>query len=591
MAKNQELKFTGGWDQDELQNWWTEVGYPGQAPAIPESLVGKMLGRGRDAAGIYDIVNGKANTKSRRVVTGDEQDFRNSIGKFTDPFRQQSGISKIAGGVLSLANVLVPGMSMATKLTNAGNMALANPKGDMKSMIKTMVKANDGSSPAATAGTAVAPLSYAARERTPVPTDLLHYGEGPEHSFFKPKVAPPVGVAPPAGLAHGGKPSMLKHYPLRPRRTPTQELRNFGSLDRVRGDPRVRIALGDRGVMHRVAKAMGGFMDGGGTLSQEYGPAYVSQGTAAGGREDNIDAKLSENEYVIDAETVALLGDGNPEAGAKKLDSMRENIRRHKGGALAKGEISPDAHGGALQYLSGGGKVRPRQSLSQAMDEQDRDFDRFRASAPRGLRRTRARPGNYEERSRVRVGDTSYDIEKPQRVVRKAEGGKVKTLKGVLEALREGAASTGVKRRMKSLSRQESRELMRNNRFYVDLYGPMGGRKKGAQARVRDDIEDAMLDGGGQKPTSVYAEGGKVSILKSLFKKKEDPNARLRGVLDTLNASLKRPDRVDPTLKASQAELDADVAKLRREVGAQGGDTRPLTRKCGGGMISYRGGK
>ena len=80
------------------------------------------------------------------------------------------------------------------------------------------------------------------------------------------------------------------------------------------------------------------------------GATYISRGTAAGGRADNIDAKLSENEFVFDAETVALLGDGNPDAGAKKLDELRRKIRSHKGKALAKGKISPNAKK-ADQYM------------------------------------------------------------------------------------------------------------------------------------------------------------------------------------------------------------------------------------------------
>lgn len=68
------------------------------------------------------------------------------------------------------------------------------------------------------------------------------------------------------------------------------------------------------------------------------------------GRADDIDAKLSNNEYVIDAETTALLGDGSPDAGAKKLDRMRENIRKHKGKKLSKGKISPNAKE-AEEYL------------------------------------------------------------------------------------------------------------------------------------------------------------------------------------------------------------------------------------------------
>jgi hypothetical protein len=62
------------------------------------------------------------------------------------------------------------------------------------------------------------------------------------------------------------------------------------------------------------------------------------------GRSDNIEARLSPNEYVMDAETVSALGDGSPDAGAAKLDKFRANVRRHKGKALAKGKFSPDAH-------------------------------------------------------------------------------------------------------------------------------------------------------------------------------------------------------------------------------------------------------
>jgi len=73
-----------------------------------------------------------------------------------------------------------------------------------------------------------------------------------------------------------------------------------------------------------------------------------------GAREDKIPAMLSNNEYVFDAETTALLGDGDPDVGARKLDAMRERIRSHKGKALAQGKISPDAKP-AERYL--GGKV------------------------------------------------------------------------------------------------------------------------------------------------------------------------------------------------------------------------------------------
>ena len=70
------------------------------------------------------------------------------------------------------------------------------------------------------------------------------------------------------------------------------------------------------------------------------------------GRSDEINAKLSDGEYVIDAETVAMLGDGSSKAGAQRLDKMRESVRQHKGKALSKGKFSPDAKS-PLTYLKG----------------------------------------------------------------------------------------------------------------------------------------------------------------------------------------------------------------------------------------------
>lgn len=81
------------------------------------------------------------------------------------------------------------------------------------------------------------------------------------------------------------------------------------------------------------------------------GLAMARGGNVPDGRTDDIPALLSQGEYVMDAETVALLGNGNNDAGAKRLDHMREAVRKQKGGALAKGKISPDAMS-PLAYLS-----------------------------------------------------------------------------------------------------------------------------------------------------------------------------------------------------------------------------------------------
>lgn len=96
--------------------------------------------------------------------------------------------------------------------------------------------------------------------------------------------------------------------------------------------------------------AMGGVYARGGA-----GPlgavARLARG-AGTGRDDTINARLSDGEYVMDAETVAMLGDGSTDAGAKRLDDMRAALRKHKGRTLAKGKFSPNAKS-PLAYLKG----------------------------------------------------------------------------------------------------------------------------------------------------------------------------------------------------------------------------------------------
>ena len=71
----------------------------------------------------------------------------------------------------------------------------------------------------------------------------------------------------------------------------------------------------------------------------------------SGGQTDLIDAKLSGGEYVFDAETVAMLGDGDNAAGAQRLDELRQQLRQQKRSA-PDDEISEPAQG-PLSYLQG----------------------------------------------------------------------------------------------------------------------------------------------------------------------------------------------------------------------------------------------
>jgi hypothetical protein len=122
-----------------------------------------------------------------------------------------------------------------------------------------------------------------------------------------------------------------------------QDIGTFAALNYGQGLNKYRIVKpsANPNAPEPVLKAQGG-------LSRI---AYLAQGSGSG-RDDTIDARLSDGEYVIDAETVALLGDGSTKAGAAKLDKMRAELRKQKGKKLAKGQFSTAAKS-PLDYMRG----------------------------------------------------------------------------------------------------------------------------------------------------------------------------------------------------------------------------------------------
>jgi hypothetical protein len=94
-------------------------------------------------------------------------------------------------------------------------------------------------------------------------------------------------------------------------------------------------------------QAVQGRAMGGQIFGNVVSPSLVKH--ASGGQADQVRADLSGGEYIMDADVVSALGDGNTDAGAAKLDEMRENIRRHKRAAPA-GKIPPPAKS-PLEYM------------------------------------------------------------------------------------------------------------------------------------------------------------------------------------------------------------------------------------------------
>jgi hypothetical protein len=65
-------------------------------------------------------------------------------------------------------------------------------------------------------------------------------------------------------------------------------------------------------------------LDGPGDGVSDSIPAVIDEGMAGGGQP----AKVARGEYIFDARSVAALGNGSTDAGAERLDKMREDILR-----------------------------------------------------------------------------------------------------------------------------------------------------------------------------------------------------------------------------------------------------------------------
>lgn len=94
--------------------------------------------------------------------------------------------------------------------------------------------------------------------------------------------------------------------------------------------------------------AEGGEVEAPGALSQAFSGGVRG---ADGGQSDLISINVSGGEYVMDADSVSALGDGNTEAGIAKLDELREQLRAQKRAAPTD-EIPPQAQG-PLSYIQG----------------------------------------------------------------------------------------------------------------------------------------------------------------------------------------------------------------------------------------------
>jgi hypothetical protein len=171
-----------------------------------------------------------------------------------------------------------------------------------------------------------APATYSRQYTQPNVQNWYTYGEGPEQSFFSNNQLPTVqGFSPNtqgATQASGG-----------------------GAGSTTPQSPPI-------GIQPYLLNSMRGMSEGG-AFDSTQGDSYVADPGHGDGTSDAIDAKLSGGEYVMDAGTVSMLGNGSNEAGSRALDQLRARIRKHAGKQLVKGKQFMKAKP-AESYLRGG---------------------------------------------------------------------------------------------------------------------------------------------------------------------------------------------------------------------------------------------
>jgi len=284
--------------------------------------------------------------KSLEQEQADPGEKKDSILSKVNPVR--AGLSALAGIVSLLSGGGGGGRGVATGNAGAGTRASLDP----------IFSAKLPAPSPQYSGT-----SFAPRDMRGV--DFARYGYGPGMSFFenvprnpeeyKAALAANTRPARPSGalnLPPVAMPQTVGGTAADPTASATSLIRTFipSATDAEIAD----FLATEEGIQFLanfgapVRRARGGSMRGTGTSRNSY--AVKGAGT---GRSDEIPALLSDGEYVIDAETVAMLGDGSSEAGAKRLDDFRVKIRKHKGRNLAKGKFSANAKR-PEKYLAGG---------------------------------------------------------------------------------------------------------------------------------------------------------------------------------------------------------------------------------------------
>lgn len=293
----------------------TDSGQSGTGPInLPDGssfdpTTGLMIDAHGNVTGGGSTPSSGSSSGSHHTISGDLTNAENNITGQNGIF----GILKALGALAPVAGALIRPKTNTNTPSAAPGMTQGATNPQPSTFNRTQVASPLSTLGGSGSGAPTPPAIGAAGSPSNLPggkpmslNDWYTYGQRPEASFFNNNAVPlaqATGIA--SGQAKGGRQSALD-----------QLGGNFG--------------------MPEFDSSQQNHVEGPGD-----------------GTSDDIPAQLSDGEYVMDANTVSMLGNGSNKAGAQRLDQLRENLRKHAAKPMSKGKQFMKAKPPEA-YLSGG---------------------------------------------------------------------------------------------------------------------------------------------------------------------------------------------------------------------------------------------
>lgn len=270
----------------------------------------------------------------------------------TDVLKALTGILGAAGGMQQRkAYATLPGMPQLPGMPGMANSGTSSGSyGPPGGYNWQNYKGITGATP----GTGYAPRTQAAAQ---TPASYYTYGQGPEQQFFQ-QVNPQGGPIAPVTHKSGGHISKFAMGGMVPNAAaPMMQNNALGGMRppamnpmMPQAAPNMQAPMQRPGMPGARPFAAGG--DAQGALSHPtQGSRYVRG--PGDGTSDDIPARLANGEYVLSADVVSGLGNGDNNSGAKVLDGFVHSLRTHKAENASKGKLPADAKP-INHYMKGG---------------------------------------------------------------------------------------------------------------------------------------------------------------------------------------------------------------------------------------------